>query len=847
MPVLYTVSDDVVCLLQEKEGAEDSLLRVLDAHFTSRRYAPGEMSLAAQGLLREFLQRALLDPEYAHREGADCLAQGLWEEVCTYSCTGIEDVPLLISREGEAGDITVSETVCVQSIEKEIRVFIDRVAKEKIGGAFSLSGIWALGKALFTDAQEILEKQFFLGLCDPQKLASFLGVLSTGRVHPAITEMGMCGKVSMGVPLDEDFRVVSGWAFPDMVRYSILLYRSLSHTSEEGRGRCIHAMVEQALQLECGEEPAVRVALNLLLLRVFEQLQMCDARRALLLMDSGRILSEFAGDAALPESSREVFLRGALLMYTSAEAFSASPEIKRDLAKRAVAAASILGEETHMAECLAESWVEDLPAIMKYCTAQKARVCISAKARMPVRVQRSIKRGECVAKRKKSSHLEQARIRYVQRLVEEKDALHSGERAVFTLQIPDVPGECRAVLEVDSRQMLLKSKKIRLAFKNVTGEDRIVHISRVTLEMENGTLAIPIDRKIRVLPTEFVRPRVRYSREVSLHGMTKISTKGVASKEKGLLISADGRGYKSVKKQAFYGTDFLGRRIKIKTPHKYTLQEKPRVQYRVGKNADIKCRIIGSYRRVEVLCGHAASPNQEGRLTVRVKRRRVTREGTDDPVPEPQSAVSSIEAGVCQIISHSRAGQACSAKEMLIRHYFYRKSRILHMLRPFCADGVGPALELLPNYAGVSPLIIIHLEHAVVVKQLPLEKKLPNRALLLGSWRSLHALKSHCLFESKAAELDAFIRMASLGGAQGSADALTQERRGDSVWWYSSAAVVRASRHGEGSVIFVQNHSRYASIVCIIGMKITHVRPLETVVYKSVQSPEGLSIMVNTV
>ncbi|KAI5191447.1 hypothetical protein NEMIN01_1523 [Nematocida minor] len=797
----------------------------------------------------------------------DGMLDRLWMKVVEYSIDGISPVPLSIGVEGEHCDIALPSFFSQESVQAQCRKVIDKTVRSKVETGFSFSSLWSLGKAIISDKKVLIERAFYLGLSNnPEKMFDVVSeIIGSDDKHPILSEMMIRRIVETGGEIDSEYYVLdSSVPFISSLRYALILYRNIKHLSQEGRSKALFTLARQCMQIECVDEPGVRVLLNIMAINLLEEIEEVDSTQIMLLMDAAGI---FVDKNCAHSSESELFrgyARCGLHLYYLAEKLTDTPTVREELCRRIVEVSTILKEPTDAVDELAKgsNWTKHLIAIQRYLRAMDdPEIVIAAGDEGAVWVDRSIKtppsitmksnckNGSDVSAEKLELQLDAARIKYMDRTVEEKDTVYSGERVVLTVNIP---GEIQCIksvlLEIDGKLVKInKNGKVRMSLKNSTAnngekpEVRRVAVRKVVIKTAIAHFIIRLNRDILVLPEKYVQPQVYYSKEVSPYGMSKIITEGLISRTDDVLITHPGRteGYKNVRRKVFCGVDWMGRRIQVVTNHKFIDCKLPIVSYTIKKNADIVYKVSGYHRKVEVVNGIKKKDR------IRVLNRRIASEDTDDIVFEEQQEVTEIERGIYSLITHGKLEKECSPIEQVIRYYFYKNSGLTKLLKPFKPIDGANLLESLPIYTGLSPILVIHMRNTVLAVKIPLDKSLEKQYSLLGKWEAISSLRSQCLFESKALLLDHLVTALSTGSPVGR----SVKRCGkvsNTRYWHVNEAVVRASKLKDKScIIFIQNHSAHSSIVGIIGMKITNVRPLETVLYRSRMSMDGMSININ--
>lgn len=882
VPVVYTASSLLVDRLAERQEEERLLENTLNRYFTDKKYEKCALTEVVNGIV----EKILLQEETENTAGISAMeirkkekiansllgivpeaqlnkaVALLWEEVLTYSIPGIDPIPVTLGAEEEAADIRIGEADTEETLTKKCTELAQEIARRKIGASFSLSGLWSLGMAIVGDKDGLLEKTFYLGIASPEKMLTVSEIIGADSKHPIIIEMIIDGKKKKNEDITAYQKISSQTAFISALRYAIVLYNNVKCVPVKERNAAIVEAAKQCMQVECAEEHGVRLLLNLMAVKLLEEVGVTDSTTHVLLIDAAENTIKIGNTYKKEEALHKKYLELGMHIFGSVERAVASGPIRSEVCQQIVRTAGMLSVRSDLVNELAEEkeWIRNISIIQKYlisCNPPQSEIRTGKID--SVWVHRSIKKpGNTINQDKtivekeeskekngkKGKVMVPARIRYVDRLVEKNDPIYSGESVVITVGIPrEIKEVLEVVLCVEDRKVRMRKGKVRLTLRNNTSSVRVVELKEVEAHTMHGIIIMKLNREISVLSEEYISPALYYSKSVSPYGMTRIITRGVGSRNEDVLITSveSTEGYKNVKKRVFYGIDWKGRGIRIVTEHTFIKARTPRVSYRVLKNADIKYKVLGYHRKVQVVNGKRIKKD-----VIRVLNRRKTTEETDDTILESGQLMTDVERGIYSLISHSKIEVPCDPLSQVIRYYFYKKNGLTDILQPFKPIDDISMLERFPPYAGLSPIIIIHLHNTIAVLKIPLDKYLDRQYSLLGKWDAVSALRSHCLFESKAVRLDRLLnilRMASPGGRSIQTRRMPRNRK----YWYIKEGIVCASEQADGrTLIYIQNHSVHSSIVGIIGMKITNIRPLETVIYKSRNPLDSLNILINT-
>ncbi|KAI5134572.1 hypothetical protein NEAUS07_0881 [Nematocida ausubeli] len=862
IPAVFTVTDLLLDRLAESAALQSMLEGVLSEYFTHTEYTEGALSQGAKEALMAYLEQSMLRRnmqknsenqfDSQERTAEACLAEDLWSMVICYSIRDIDPVSILIGTEGEAADVTVPYVVEIDTLRQGCDECVNRIVPSTVNKSFSFSGLWSLGKALMSDGKTLLNKAFLLGVMNPEKVSALAEVMRSKGRPPILAEMQILGKIKEGEEPGNEYEECACTGFIEQLRYFLFLYRNIENVSKEWKDFSVSLVVNQIMQLNCKKEAETRAILNVLVLDLLGKKEEADKRKLLLLVDTASILEGLVADGNVNTHAVTEYCTH---IYKEAELLGRGLPlvIREELAKRIVALHTSMGSPTDLVNDLIESrnWAEYVPIVAEYHRSQNTRmeITISKKALPEISLYRSIKRN-LKRKRTAGTCLEEnalcgkkyAYIEYADKCVNTLDKLYAGERIVIVLRkLPESLNSKAVYIKVDTQMVRILNGKVRMRFGNMQEKERIVSITAVVVEVDAGIINIPVNYELRVLPTQYVRPALLYTPEVCPFGVTKVWAKGIVSKTRELFLSCARTGYKSTKIQVSYGEDSAGRRLRIHTPHVYADMPKHKIAYKVLSNSDISYRITGRHEKIRVYNGRICTKRQK----VRVNRRRVASPCEDDALVETEQKVSPVEAGIAGLILHSERKVNCTGIEQAVRYYLYKKNGISKLLKPFMQKNMSTLLDTLPVCASLAPVLLVHANNTIIMRQIPLEKRIRSRYGLLGAWTSMQTLLKNCLFERKALQIKQLFATLSAENADESMEhrQITPKRR----VWHTNTALACASQTRDGVVIYIQNYSAYANIVCIIGMKITNVQPLQTVIYRSQESLDGISIIMNTV
>ncbi|OAG30692.1 hypothetical protein NEIG_00204 [Nematocida sp. ERTm5] len=865
IPAVPVVSDQLLFRLSQESNLQSVIEMVLSEYFTYNEYTEGSLRLAAREVLISYINRRRLSEKIEennknenrkNEEKALTVADELWSRIIEYSITGIEPVSVLIGSEGESADISVPYVIQLDNIRMQCEGFIDKISGGVSHKAFSLSKLWSFGKALIGDTNTFLNKILLHGMNNPENISAFAEIIGSKERVPILTEIYVLGKIKSHEEIGPEYTECSSNSFIESLRYIIFLYRHIQYVSENWKKSAVSTVIRQLMKLECKNEVEVRVIINIILLDILQESKGEQGRKLLLLTDTISIL-----EGILTEyTNSSDILEYCMWLCTEAECIMGIPPyIREDLVARIVRICIIYGKPTLLVNELerSEHWFDYFLLIQEYYKSQNIpmEITLTEKALLEINIYRSIKnrkKQELLKSEDISSNgniKKRACIKYIDKTVKPTDKIYSGERVVIHVSIPmdeisKINGNLvySVYLEVDNRRVSISTGKVRMSFINKGSTDRVIPITRIIIEIEGGTIIIPVDYTIKVLPAAYITPVLLYSYTVSPFGMTKVYAKGITPTVKDLLIHSTGVGYKPARKEIFYGVDSIGRKIRIHTPHSYVNIPKPRISYRVRNNSDIKYSISGICDKLHIYNGMI----NKARSTIRVNNRRVVNSSEDDTPADSEHVPSPVEVGIYNLISHKKIkSKEYSPIELVIRYWLYRKNKIVYLLKPFTRDNSCTLLDALPVCPILSPILVLHCNNTINIRKVPLEPNITNPYNLLGEWSSLNTLLDTCLFERKADQINKLIRTLSHDNTQDSTvHTISKDRM---RIWYTNTALVRATTVSDGIVIYIQNYSAYLTVLCIIGMKITQTFPLSSVIYRSNESIDSLSVIMNTV
>ncbi|KAI5157961.1 hypothetical protein NEPAR05_1743 [Nematocida parisii] len=865
VPAVPTVSDQLLFRLSQEGDLQAVIEKVLSEYFTYNEYTAGSLRPAARDVLISYISRRRLSQKTEKNnnnenrkngEGPLAVADELWSKIVEYSITGVEPVSVLIGSEGESADISVSCVIHLDSMRVQCEEFIDKISGGVSHKAFSLSKLWSFGKALIGDSNTFLSKILLHGMNNPENISAFAEIIGSKERVPILTEIYVLGKIKSQEEIGPEYTECSSNSFIESLRYIIFLYRHVHYVTGSWKESAVSTVISQLMKIECNHEVEVRVILNIILLDILQESKEEQGRRLLLLTDTISILEGILTEYA---NSSDI-LEYCMWLCTEAECImDVPPYIRDDLVARIVRICIIYGRPTLLVNELERSthWFDYFFLIQEYYKSQNIpmEITLTEKALLGINIYRSIKnrKGQELLKSEgicnNGNVKKRARIKYIDKAVKPTDKIYSGERVVIHACIPmdeisKINGDLvySVYLEVDNRRVSISTGKARMSFINKGSVDRIIPITRIIVEMGGGTIIIPVNYTIKVLPVVYITPVVLYSYTVTPYGMTKVYAKGITPTVKDLLIHSTGVGYKPARKEIFYGVDFIGRKIRIHTPHSYVSVPKPRISYRVGNNSDIKYSISGVCDKLHIYNGTI----NKARSTIRVNNRRVVNSSEDDTPADSENVPSLVEVGIYDLISHKKIkSKEYSPIELVIRYWLYRKNRILYLLKPFTRDNPCTLLDALPVCPILAPVLVLHCNNTINIRKVPLEPNITNPYNLLGEWSSLNSLLDTCLFERKADQINKLIHILSHGNTQDSTvHTISKDRM---RIWYTNTALVRATTVSDGIIIYIQNYSAYLTVLCIIGMKITQAFPMGSVIYRSNESIDSLSVIMNTV